>query len=117
MMQAEGMTAKVSSIHVNGWFGRYDKLGMTRRFLRRSVRRSTSTREKSRFVFAGDSPNDAPMFAYFPLSVGVANVRRVRSTGSRRCRRTSSEAEAGAGFVELAESIAAAKKRIPRPSE
>src|SRR5213075_2595311 len=30
MMQAEGMTAKVSSIHVNGWFGRYDKLSMTR---------------------------------------------------------------------------------------
>ncbi len=30
LMQAEGMTAKVSSIHVNGWFGSYDKLAMTR---------------------------------------------------------------------------------------
>ena len=25
-------------------------------------------------VYAGDSPNDAPMFGYFPNSVGVANV-------------------------------------------
>src|SRR5204862_7576644 len=30
VMRAEGMTAKVSSIHVNGWFGDYDKLTMTR---------------------------------------------------------------------------------------
>ena len=34
IMQAEGMTAKVSSIHVNGWFGAYDKLAMTRTLLR-----------------------------------------------------------------------------------
>ena len=31
--------------------------------------------ERERFVFAGDSPNDAPMFAYLPNAVGVANVR------------------------------------------
>jgi len=30
---------------------------------------------KDDFVFAGDSPNDAPMFAYFPYAVGVANIR------------------------------------------
>ena len=29
IMEASGMTAKLSSIHVNGWFGHYDKLGMT----------------------------------------------------------------------------------------
>ena len=33
LMDAEGMTAKVSSIHVNGWFGAYDKLTMTRTLL------------------------------------------------------------------------------------
>jgi HAD superfamily hydrolase (TIGR01484 family) len=33
MMEAEGMTAKVSSIHVNGWFGTYSKLTMTKRLL------------------------------------------------------------------------------------
>jgi HAD superfamily hydrolase (TIGR01484 family) len=36
MMEAEGMTAKVSSIHVNGWFGTYDKLTMTKHLLRES---------------------------------------------------------------------------------
>jgi hydroxymethylpyrimidine pyrophosphatase-like HAD family hydrolase len=32
-------------------------------------------RDRDHFIYAGDSPNDAPMFGHFPLSVGVANVR------------------------------------------
>ena len=74
MMQAEGMTAKVSSIHVNGWFGTYDKLTMTRTLLA-EVFGIDLDAEREQFVFAGDSPNDAPMFAFFPNAVGVANVR------------------------------------------
>ncbi len=31
--------------------------------------------ERERYVFAGDSPNDAPMFGYFPNALGAANVR------------------------------------------
>src|SRR5204863_4593068 len=31
LMREAGLTAKVSSIHVNGWFGDYDKLAMSRR--------------------------------------------------------------------------------------
>jgi HAD superfamily hydrolase (TIGR01484 family) len=31
LMREAGLTARVSSIHVNGWFGAYDKLAMTRR--------------------------------------------------------------------------------------
>ena len=31
IFEEEGATAKISSIHVNGWFGDYDKLSMTRR--------------------------------------------------------------------------------------
>ena len=100
MMEAEGMTAKVSSIHVNGWFGRYDKLGMTRTFLAEALDIDLDA-ERERFVFAGDSPNDAPMFAYFPNSVGVANVRafldRIATPPA-----WITEREAGAGFVELA---------------
>jgi HAD superfamily hydrolase (TIGR01484 family) len=30
LMRAAGLSAKVSSIHVNGWFGRYDKLSAVR---------------------------------------------------------------------------------------
>ncbi len=103
MMQAEGMTAKVSSIHVNGWFGRYDKLGMTRTLCSEAFGVDLDA-ERDRFVFVGDSPNDAPMFAWFPLSVGVANVRefadRIETLPAYVTVRKS-----GAGFVEVAERL------------
>jgi len=94
------MTAKVSSIHVNGWFGAYDKLSMTRTLLAEAFGLDLD-RERERFVFAGDSPNDAPMFAFFPHAVGVANVRefadRIATLPAYVTR-----GEAGAGFAELA---------------
>jgi HAD superfamily hydrolase (TIGR01484 family) len=74
LMEAQGMTAKVSSIHVNGWFGAWDKLTMTRRLLAEAFAVDLDA-ERERFVFVGDSPNDAPMFAFFPNAVGVANIR------------------------------------------
>lgn len=74
IMQAAGMTAKVSSIHVNGWFGRYDKLSMSREVMR-DLYGVDLDAQRDRFIYAGDSPNDAPMFAHFPNAVGVANVR------------------------------------------
>jgi hydroxymethylpyrimidine pyrophosphatase-like HAD family hydrolase len=74
LMEAEGLTAKVSSIHVNGWFGSYDKLSMSRLLLAEAFGIDLDATQGS-FVYAGDSPNDAPMFAYFERSVGVANVR------------------------------------------
>jgi hypothetical protein len=104
-MQAEGMTAKVSSIHVNGWFGSYDKLSMTRTVLAEAFGIDLDA-ERERFVFVGDSPNDAPMFAYFPNAVGVANVRgfvdRISALPAYVTR-----GEAGAGFAELAEFLLA----------
>ena len=39
---------------------------------------------RDEFIFAGDSPNDAPMFAYFPHSVGVANIKEFASRLSPR---------------------------------
>ncbi len=103
IMHAAGMTTKVSSIHVNGWFGDYDKLAMTKVFMaeRRGVDLDA---ERAAYVFAGDSPNDAPMFAYFPHSVGVANVR----AAAHRLEHAPAyvtEAASGAGFVELAERL------------
>lgn len=68
-----GAHAKVSSIHVNGWFGEYDKLTMTKLFFE-EVYKENLEEVKSKVIFIGDSPNDAPMFAYFPSSVGVANA-------------------------------------------
>lgn len=73
MFKEAGAHAKVSSIHVNGWFGDYDKLSMTRTlFAREFGCRLEDMLDEALFI--GDSPNDEPMFGFFKLSVGVANV-------------------------------------------
>jgi hypothetical protein len=106
-MQAEGMTAKVSSIHVNGWFGSYDKLTMTRTLCAEVFGIDIDVdAQRARFVFAGDSPNDAPMFAFFPNAVGVANVREFADRIATLPAYVT-KAEAGAGFAELAEFLLA----------
>ncbi len=101
MMQAEGMTAKTSSIHVNGWFGTYDKLSMTRSLCAEAFGVDIDA-ERERFVFVGDSPNDAPMFAFFANSVGVANVRELADRIATLPAYVTTD-EAGAGFAELAD--------------
>ena len=107
LMREAGLTAKVSSIHVNGWFGDYDKLGMTRRLFaeRLGIDLGAANRD---VVFAGDSPNDAPMFAFFENSVGVANVRRFDLPNKPKY---VTQAAAGTGFAELAEHLLVAKSR------
>lgn len=107
IMEARGLTAKVSSIHVNGWFGGYDKLSTTRLFLEERHGIDLDT-ERERFVFVGDSPNDAPMFAYFPLSVGVANIRAF--AGQLPCEpRYITEHECGGGFCEVVAALLEAR--------
>jgi hypothetical protein len=108
LMEAEGMTAKVSSIHVNGWFGAWDKLSMTRTLFAEAFGIDLD-RERERFVFVGDSPNDAPMFAFFPHAVGVANVREFADRISALPAYVT-EREAGAGFAELADFLLAPDK-------
>jgi HAD superfamily hydrolase (TIGR01484 family) len=97
LMRQAGLQAKVSSIHVNGWFGAYDKLSMVRRLFATQFAIDLD-RHRDDVVYVGDSPNDAPMFAFFPRSVGVANVRRFEELEPAFITRS----EAGAGFAELA---------------
>ena len=107
MMRDAGLTAKVSSIHVNGWFGAYDKLTMARLFMR-ECRQTDLDSERARFAFIGDSPNDAPAFAYFPHSIGVANVRDFeRELGQPPAYAT--RARCGEGFCEAVDCILAAR--------
>jgi HAD superfamily hydrolase (TIGR01484 family) len=73
IFQEAGAVAKISSIHVNGWFGDYDKLTMTKCFFREIFQLDLGNNRNS-VIFSGDSPNDAPMFAYFSHGVGVANI-------------------------------------------
>ena len=103
ILRGHGMTVKVSSIHVNAWFGRYDKLAMTRRLLKGQFGVDLG-KERERFVFVGDSPNDEPLFRFFPHSVAVANIARfidqIKHRPSHVTRHPS-----GAGFAELARQI------------
>ena len=95
--------AKVSSIHVNGWFGAYDKLTTSRHFLQQEFGLNEAEMQ-TQVIYVGDSPNDAPMFAHFGLSVGVANVRRYAQK-MYPMPSYITEQESGDGFAELVEYI------------
>jgi HAD superfamily hydrolase (TIGR01484 family) len=99
----EGAVAKISSIHVNIWMGTYDKLSMAEQFLadRFGWKSGAGDRE---VVFAGDSPNDEPMFARFPLACGVANVRRYGDYIKQLPAFIASK-DCGDGFAEIALAI------------
>lgn len=109
-MEAAGMQAKVSSIHVNGWFGEYDKLSTAKRMLKEEFGVSLEPpEERARWVFAGDSPNDAPMFGFFQNSVGMANVLDFADRLEAKPAYVT-QARAGAGFVELCEALLSARQ-------
>jgi HAD superfamily hydrolase (TIGR01484 family) len=111
LMRAEGLTAKISSIHVNGWFGAYDKLAMSKQLFA-EVFSCDAGKLRREFAFAGDSPNDAPMFAYFSSSVGVANVARFAEKMETLPAYVTRGA-AGAGFAELVAHLLAHSPSAP----
>jgi hypothetical protein len=106
-----GAKAKISSIHVNGWFGDYDKLTMTMRLFEEAFGIDLGA-VRRKVVFVGDSPNDAPMFAYFPNAVGVANlgrfVDRIETLPA-----WITAAEGGFGFAEMAQLLLEGKREDP----
>ncbi len=107
IFKAAGAQAKVSSIHVNGWFGEFDKLSTTKVFLQDALQLKFESAQNM-IAFCGDSPNDEPMFGAFNNSFGVANIRRfesqLKSKPSYVC-----ESHSGEGFTELANAIIAAR--------
>ena len=107
IFKRHGADAKISSIHVNGWFGDYDKL-TTSRLMMRELFGIYLEAARARYVFSGDSPNDAPMFGFFPNAVGVANVRDF-ATDMDHLPHWITTARSGAGFVELAQALIAAR--------
>lgn len=100
IFERHGAQAKVSSIHVNGWFGDYNKLSMAKTLLA-DVFGLTWEQAKDTVVYAGDSPNDEPMFEAFPLSVGVANIHAFAHRLKNKPAYIA-QGHSGDGFAELA---------------
>ena len=100
IMQAAGMNATVSSIHINGWYGTHHKLDGARWIVRELFGRDLDA-ELDHWVYIGDSTNDQLMFEHFPHSVGVANIARFVPQLTHLPRYVT-QGERGAGFAELA---------------
>lgn len=109
LLKAHGLTSKVSSIHVNAWFGMHDKLSMTRRLMAEEFGIDLDG-ERERFAFIGDSPNDEPMFAYFPHAFAVANIAPFVDSLTHPPAYVIREAEEGHGFALFAERVLAARR-------
>jgi len=108
LMREAGLTAKISSIHVNGWFGEYDKLSTTRLFMRERFDIELDA-VKDHYLFIGDSPNDSPMFGWFPHSVGVANIRDMADRVPELPKYVT-EGRSGEGFAEVVRMLVDARR-------
>lgn len=109
LCEEQGAHAKVSSIHVNAWFGDYDKRKGIEHWLQSGapgLGRPAPAWES--WLFIGDSPNDEPMFACFEMSVGVANIAAF-SSRLKHPPRWITAAESGAGFAEMARRVLSAR--------
>lgn len=101
LFEQAGAQAKRSSIHVNGWFGSYDKLTMTKLFLKEMYSLDVDHMNE-RILYIGDSPNDCPMFEFFRHAVGVANIREFEGELPSEPAWVT-EREGGYGFAEMTE--------------
>ncbi len=102
----EGATAKVSSIHVNGWFGDYDKLTTIKTISEEVLGLDLSQEsDRMRCIYAGDSPNDEPAFGFFENAVGVANILEFKDQ-LQDPPKYITEAKGGEGFSEMVQLLA-----------
>ena len=107
LIEAHGIRSTVSTVHAHATPGDWDKARGVRKAVREVIGRDLD-REVERWVFVGDSGNDAPAFSYFPLSVGVANVRGQLHRLPTPPRYVT-DAGYGQGFAELADHLCHAR--------
>jgi len=90
---------------VNGWFGDYDKVSTCKLYLKNEVGFSEQEM-KEKCAFAGDSPNDEPMFGFLPNSYAVANIQHFIKQLKAKPAYVSAQEE-GRGFTEIADRLLA----------
>jgi len=94
-----GAVAKVSSIHVNGWWGQFTKEQGLREVLEKYYKKSLDTH----LIYVGDSPNDGPLFKVAGVSVGVANIRHFVGKSQFQLPLFVTKLEGGYGAIEVIE--------------
>jgi hypothetical protein len=99
LLQEEGLNATVSSIHINAWFGDYNKWHGAQWILKELTCRDLK-QELDQWVYVGDSTNDQVMFQHFAHSMGVANIRRFEKE-LKHLPKYMAKLERGAGFAEV----------------
>ena len=103
LLKLEGMTATVSSIHINAWFGDHNKWHGAQWILKQLTGRDL-IQELDQWVYVGDSTNDQVMFEHFTHSVGVANIRLFEND-LRHLPQYIARQERGAGFAEFVNTL------------
>ena len=103
IFKAHGATAKVSSIHVNGWFGAFNKVTTAKLLLQKEFGLNEA-QILEQCAYVGDSPNDEPLFENFRHTFGVANVRDFASQ-MKHLPAYVAPSESGRGFCEIVEKI------------
>jgi HAD superfamily hydrolase (TIGR01484 family) len=109
VFKSHGAQAKVSSIHVNGWFGSYDKLSMCRQYAKNELGLDLD-QANEQFAFSGDSPNDEPMFAFFKNAFAVANIKTFLPRLTHKPAFVAN-GDGGSGFIEIANRLIATTPR------
>lgn len=107
VMREHGLTATVSSIHVNGWIGTHSKWTAAAWAVETVLGQGF---DPARWLYVGDSTNDQLMFHHMPLSVGVANIARF-VLQLKDLPGWVTRAERGQGFAEVAERVLLARGR------
>jgi hydroxymethylpyrimidine pyrophosphatase-like HAD family hydrolase len=100
-LAAFGARGTVNSLWLLAWPGPWDKLAAARLLFGAELEKRPEG-----FLYVGDSENDQAMFAALPHSVGVATVVEHPLT---HWPRWITQGPGGAGFVEVAERIVAAR--------
>ncbi len=106
-VRACGARALVSSVQVHVVPGAWDKAEGARRAVHEALGVELVP---SRWLYVGDSGNDEAAFAFFEITVGVANVRDHLARLATPPRWVTN-AERGKGFAELAQRIVEARSR------
>ena len=111
LLEREGAEASVSSIHAHAQLGQHDKARGCA-LAAHALWGLTEDTLREQFLFVGDSGNDAAAFAFFALTVGVANVvTQLDRLPTAPAYVTPSPY--GAGFAELARTLLALRSETP----